>query len=196
MGLPERGNVPAGMFRGKDTELTLAGGQAACSEAVLAELPSPCSASAVQCLLLERLGLAWSRRSKDIFFHGERKKNHMVATSLCYRTQMRSGATVGYPGAWGWWQPREGIQGWAGSRHVGAGPGHAMVSTHLLALAPTSPEVRGCSLRGVSRGVYSREWGQQPLSLYHGESHRKDSNKAQTGGDGGLRAMAHRKGQL
>lgn len=127
------------MFRGKDSELTLAGGQASCSEAVLAELPSPCSASAVQRLLLERLGLAWSRRSKDIFFHREGKKNHMVARSLCYRTQMRS---VGYPGAWDWWQPREGIQGLAGSRHVGAGPGHAMVSTHLLALAPTSSEVR------------------------------------------------------
>lgn len=70
--------------------------QAACAEAHTAHLPSPCSAPLFAVWrLLERLGRAWVRRSKDISPQGG--EDHMVVRLLCYRTLMHSGATVGHP---------------------------------------------------------------------------------------------------
>lgn len=66
-GLTERASMPAGVFRGKDSEFTLVPNPAARPRSALAGLPSACSASAAQSLLLERLRLAWFRRRKDVY---------------------------------------------------------------------------------------------------------------------------------
>lgn len=81
------------------------------------------------------------------------------------------GATVGHPGAWGWWQPREGSKGWLRAGLWGAGHGHTLVSTHLFS---------GEGLlfgRGV--GVYSA-WGgaSSPFLWPVGQSHWEEGLKA------------------
>jgi len=71
-------------------------------------------------------------------FHREGKKNHMAVRSLCYRTLLRSGATVGHPGAFSWWG---GIHGLALGRDAEYGLGlvwshHGGAQTLPLSVLP------------------------------------------------------------
>lgn len=102
------------MLRVQGGEPTLPG-QTARSQARAVQPPQPCSASAGQGLLLERLSLAWSRRIR-MFFHRE-GKNHLVLRLLCYRTLTHSAATA---------------CSWLGAGMWGAGHGHTTGNTHLF----------------------------------------------------------------
>lgn len=109
----------------------------------LADLPSPCSASAVQSLLLERLCLAWFRRRKDVYPQGrEGDPRSGVARSLCYRILTHSGAPAGH----------RGVSGWV------TGQGHSAVSTHLF-------RVRGYCLGGVLGCLQPGEGATAPFSV-------------------------------
>lgn len=71
---------------------------------------------------------------------------------------------------------------WLRAGMWGAGHCHAMVSTHLPQLAPTTSQVKDCSLGGVSPA-----WGggSSPCLCPGGQSHGEEERKARAGGNGG-----------